>query len=1021
MPENIYEQLDEALGRMLAQPTFESASNVINRVIALLGISANTSNWKLFSDSNGKIASNAGWFHTANGYADRRATYTIAADSEHPIDLKAYWMHKMDKSKLSWAVALTPNFEDYPMDLGDNMGIDFFISDDCASVVVVLSKNFVLRTLELKGHLSNTQKEIFAVWDQQFDFANIGQVHDVLWKSFDFEPVNRQFFKGISTFFSELKQHLSGVGGVFDEREAAFYANRLIGRLIFVWFLDKKGIIAQKQEYFRVGEESSNAYYSQKLSQLYFEVLNTEVKDRSVADLETPYLNGGLFEKRKDDEKISKSEKAFPVDYFQRFYTFLHHYNFTTDESSSDFQQSAIDPEMLGRIFENLLAEQNEATGESARKAKGAFYTPRDVVDYMCKETLLQYLKSCVEIESEHMHYLETLVMTKDHDWRDQQRNYRDRLKSSKAEIIQALDAFTVLDPACGSGAFPMGMMQLLVQTYERIESRFDAKRVKKNVIKNNLFGLDIEPMAIEIARLRAWLSIIVDEDNDSRDIKPLPNLDFKFVTANSLITLEDKQEESLFDRHELAANMLELRQGYFDSGNKRTKAKLRKDFTALTNNGGQLSLNASKREQQLLSYDPFNIDTVAEFFDPVFMFSIESFHAVIGNPPYVSIWKIPESDKGIYADTYTTAKGHYDLYVLFFERALALAGDAGIVSFITSNKWMSQSYGKSLRELFLTKKIIKLLDFSSHQVFESATVDTQITIIQNKDSDGFVDVYYNMDEVKPDMMNLEFNKYATDLFNIHSDKNFKLNLSKLDVEIIDKIHQKSVKLKDILYISKGAELHSTKEKIKKEVYIFKNYSDGLVPYTEGKCINRFVIQKELFLDYTPSKHKAPCFPELFESEKLIVKNVIGRGGIVATYDNKGHYTNDALINAVPYWKLQNLEYTQLSRYKESNLVIRSRKFSLQFILGILNSKLETFYFTKLLANGLHFYPRHLKDMPIPDSENHAITKLVHEIIEAKRFNAEVSTIEIEEKIDEIIMDYYQLTHEHKKYVRGLT
>lgn len=744
--------MDKSLKELSFAPSFANAQKAIGEVISLLGFSGEN-DWKLFTDSNGKIRSNATWFMMADGFADKRATYKIAEEGSNHIDFKAYWVKNLSKSVISWIVALTPNFEDEPFYKSKSIGIDFIIPEKAGRIIVVLSDNYVIRTLELYEGLSLTQQEIFDKWMQPLNFENKEQVHGILWQSFDLEAVNKTFYKGISSFFVELRQHLSDKK-IFSEKHAAFFTNRLIGRVVFCWFLDKKGIINSEMKYFETGDQKSTDYYHTKLETLFFKVLNTPVDDRDVInrieqkslipgtispnlfnanlDLKTPFLNGGLFEPREHD-KFGEADLKFPEDFFDRFFTFLRHYNFTTDESTSSFQQVAIDPEMLGRIFENLLAEQTEETGEQARKAKGAFYTPREIVDYMCRESLREYLKTKIPETDDSDQRISQLLDSKPHEWRDQQRNYRDDLKPYKKEIISALDELKIIDPACGSGAFPMGMMQLLLQCYERLEPRFDSYTTKLDVIKNNIHGVDIEPMAVEISRLRAWLSIIVDEDADSKKIQPLPNLDFKFVCANSLIPLK-KEAGGLFDTIK-GDDLIEIRDRYFNARSKNSKENLRSKYEKLIGRGDTGSMLSSDYEIQLKSYHPFDSENVTQFFDPEFMFGVDGFDIVIGNPPYVQLQKLKgDPIQEVYKKVgYEVYDANGDLYCLFYERGLQLSKlENGLLCFITSNKWMRAGYGEKLRKYLSSKKPLTLVDLGPG-VFASATVDTNILLIKNK------------------------------------------------------------------------------------------------------------------------------------------------------------------------------------------------------------------------------------------------------------------------------------------------
>jgi hypothetical protein len=455
---------------------------------------------------------------------------------------------------------------------------------------------------------------------------------------------------------------------------------------------------------------------------LFFRVLNVPISERDYPDLITPYLNGGLFEEKPLDS-VSTSSNVFPRNFFDDFYGFLKGYNFTTDESTSEFQQVAIDPEMLGRIFENLLAEISDDTGEQARKAKGAFYTPRHVVDFMCRESLKAYLKSRIPPTRDFERRLSQLIDATEREFQDQDHNWRRDLKPYKDDILVALDELRVLDPACGSGAFPMGMLQLLVKVFSRLEPRFDPYRTKLEVLKNTIFGVDIEPMAIEISRLRAWLALVVDEDLDASRVKPLPNLDFKFVCADSLISLDSSSQVPLFDDSELDTKLQKIRLEYFATESSSVKTKLKQKYAQIVGQE-QTLFGESRRTSQLKSFRPFDSEAVAQFFDSEQMFGVPEFDIVISNPPYVS-------NKGRSADAKQALTREFgfadDLYSHFYFRAFGLLANRGVLSFITSKTFWTIQSKLNLRELLLQHQISLLCDSSNP--FESAMVDTCIVV----------------------------------------------------------------------------------------------------------------------------------------------------------------------------------------------------------------------------------------------------------------------------------------------------
>ena len=451
--------------------------------------------------------------------------------------------------------------------------------------------------------------------------------------------------------------------------------------------------------------------------------MNTDVSDRTHPDYLTPYLNGGLFEPKEND--FADEMISFPEDYFKQLFDKFNEFNFTTDESSADFEMIAVDPEMLGQVFENLLASQNEDTGQSARKSSGAFYTPRDIVAFICKESLREYLYDKVGNRSFHQG-IDLLIDYSDAEFLARKSTSGADLwgvnsKNITKVILDALDNYKVLDPACGSGAFPMGMIQLLVKTYERLLKSFDPYELKLSIIENNIFGVDIEPMAIEISRLRAWLSVIIDEP-DKTNIKPLPNLDFKFVCANSLISLAE-DADNIFDDQDLDVKLSDIRQKYFNARVKSSKDNWQRKYYDLTT--GKIQLWESVRSEQLKSFDPFIVKKPASFFDSFFMFGVHKFDAVIGNPPYVGTKKRSAADKKSLEEEFGFAD---DLYNHFFFKGINLLKEGGSLAYITSKTFWTIQSKKNLRDLLLSNTVNYIFDTANP--FESAMVDTAITSV---------------------------------------------------------------------------------------------------------------------------------------------------------------------------------------------------------------------------------------------------------------------------------------------------
>ncbi|MCB5269039.1 MAG: Eco57I restriction-modification methylase domain-containing protein, partial [Candidatus Cloacimonetes bacterium] len=641
-----------------------------------------------------------------------------------------------------------------------------------------------------------------------FDKGRIRDFED-LEDRFSVEVVNKVFYQEIQSMFYRLVGGKLKQGGkdvdyesmlklpdTSDAKTMQEFGVRLIGRLVFCWFLKKK--LSDKGNPIIPSEALSSeaiceSYYHNILEPLFFEVLNTPLENRHQAFRSPlydaiPFLNGGLFDPtlHKDYYIASSPQKPaqpawhlkIPDQWFKDLFAILETYNFTIDENTSIDIDLSVDPEMLGRIFENLLAELNPDTGETARKASGSFYTPRAIVEYMVDEALIQYLKSKTDIDEDALRDLL--------DYNIEETGFD---KAQNLAVLEALDEIKVLDPACGSGAFPIGILQkmlLILQKVDPYSTQWVKSQLKKipirlvrdaleekmmdenwqyqhkmGIIQNAIYGVDIQPIATEISKLRLFLSLIVDEsvieDVENKNIHPLPNLSFKFVCANSLIPLGDKGE-TIVRNQKFLADFDDIRERFFHAHSAQEKELIKKDFAALNQDlmdsliqtpyqqsslfdesPQQVKAKAPKDSYlyKLLTWDPFS-DKASSWFEPKWMFGIkEGFDIVIGNPPYIQLTKDLD-DKRKFADLYKDCKYQSfersgDMYCLFYERGVQLLSHGGVLCYITSNKWMRANYGKSLRKyLAETTQARILIDFGGFKVFDSATVDTNILLTQN-------------------------------------------------------------------------------------------------------------------------------------------------------------------------------------------------------------------------------------------------------------------------------------------------
>lgn len=659
------------------------------------------------------------------------------------------------------------------------------------------------RVLAFRHRLSQTQyHKILPEW-RNISAKSKPEMAQKFWKSLDVKEVNKDFYIHVKEQFDALvgiaKTQTTGV----EENVLKQFAVRLIGRYIFCWFLKEKEIIPEALISSNTIGRYQGSYFQTLLYKLFFQTLNAEVTDSARTDTITelddlykniPYLNGGLFDWH--DKEDFLFEKLDLNVWLVAFVQVLESFDFTVDESSSQYQQIAIDPEMLGRIFENLLASQNPDTEKMAnqRKAFGAFYTPREIVDYMVTESLKAYVEtqllppqperpdqaSVPKVAYEGTLFQDTVAQEPvaiDYQkaGEAERERKRERLKPridklfasdcsenpfDKDETIQlrkTLSEISVLDPACGSGAFPMGVMLRLMELRQIIghghRNNYD---LKEEILSKNIFGVDIMPMAVEIARLRAWLSLVLEAEYKPTDrknnfgIAALPNLDFKFVCANSLIDSGYEDFIAALSKtagYGKAAHLNEkikalehLRDSYFDPrGDKNKKKELQqeflktKDYIKAEFESLRKNWNLEDFLNKVDDWNPFDDSHPSTFFSPAWMFGIRhGFDVVIGNPPYVQMQK----DGGKLAtlfqgSNYKTFERTGDVYALFYELGFNVLKREGVHTFITSSQWLKANYGKSLRKLFLSKNPLRLIALGPG-VFESAVVDTTIMISKN-------------------------------------------------------------------------------------------------------------------------------------------------------------------------------------------------------------------------------------------------------------------------------------------------
>ncbi len=936
---------------------------------------------------------------------------------------------------------------------------------------------------------------------------NYGRIRDIedLKKRFSVEVVNKEFYSLIAELFSRLVGGKRKKGNKIEtyqpelklpsrsieqqEQEYKEFAVRLIGRTVFCWFLKNKksakGIPLIPDEALSIEKVNTTTdFYHSVIEPLFFRILNTPVEQRA-KQYKTPlfdtipFLNGGLFEPQNDDFFTNNKPNyalQVPDDWFKRFITILNTYNFTIDENTSIDIDLSVDPEMLGRIFENLLAEINPETGETARKSTGSYYTPRPIVEYMVNESLKQYLITTTNIEE---HKLDGLL-----DYSIEASGLTD--KEEKA-VIKAFDTIKILDPACGSGAFPMGMLQKMLLVLQKVdheainsiqkildeipdpvkrklvEAKLKAANIsddddlddyarKLSVIQRSIYGVDIQPIATDISKLRFFLSLIVDEviqdSHPNRGIEPLPNLEFKFVCANTLIPLPNEEITGggLFEDRTNIEKLEKIREDFFISFGKE-KETLRNEFKKVQKDMLKHSLKVvgdstapeKSKTHILSSWNPFANETT-NWFDAKWMFGVESgFDIVIGNPPYIQLQK----DNGNLADLYKdknfeTFKRTGDIYILFYEKAFKLLNKKGCLCFITSSQWAKATYGKPLREFFLLKNPLKLI-FLGPGVFEGATVDTNILIAENATNQN---ILKGITIEKPGQIEhlptIEY--YPVSFF--ASEKWILNNPQKQKLKNKIEIKGKSLKEWDLnVYfgIKTGYNEAFIIDKSKRDSIVSKDAKSNEIikPILRGRGIKKYIsVWKDDYIINTHNGVKQLNISKIEINDYKVIKQYLDSFVVklVSRADQGDTYYNLRNCAYIEEFKKEKIIWKRIGsqlRFSysdeeiyclDSTCIATGEK--IKYLTALLNSKLCNYQLNENAPRtgmgDLIISVQALEPLKVyfPDPEfEKMIVQLVTQIIDAKKNDSNADTSYLENQIDLLIYKRYDLTYDEIKII----
>jgi hypothetical protein len=767
--------------------------------------------------------------------------------------------------------------------------------------------------LDILAELSlDTLKEKYAV-------NHFAQLHTAWQKTLDTKTLNDKFYKELSYWYFWAVQKVQFPNPNNDVHNSETSVIRLLTRLMFIWFIKEKGLV--NPDLFNrnkldalIDLAKEGSYYRAIIQNLFFATLNCPIENRAFATdgtfvenkneycvnnlyrytslfkinetdalalfESTPFLNGGLFECL--DTCDNAKHKKIYVDGFSRNlkqaalipnelffadvtsvdlndiydtrgknYTvkglieILNSYKFTVEENTPLDVEIALDPELLGKVFENLLASYNPETGATARKATGSFYTPREIVDYMVTSSLKNYLSDTIEDSK-----LDSLLAY-DH-------NLVELSALDKKKLIDKLDALTIIDPAIGSGAFPMGLLHKITHLLGKIDpenklwkqkllnatpaalrssvektlnnSNLDYAR-KLHLIQSTIYGVDIQPVAVQIAKLRFFISLVIEQNPntdklDNYGITALPNLETKFVCANSLLPLKtyDKSILTLEEINQAAdtANNLftntdmffadipskekeiaDNREQHFYANNREKKKaiidtdkQLRAELSDLLIHNGMPAEQAG----MLAAWNPYDPNQSAGFFDAEFMFGItKGFDIVIGNPPYLRVQGIDKVESEKYKKIYKSATGKYDLYAIFAEKSINLINDSGIVNFIMPHKWINSDFGSGLRSIS-KNKISKFISFKEYQVFNASTYTSLVWFKHKSNVVEYIGLNKDLktnEELSLFLLSISDESY-TKIENKKLDNNAWTFSQNNILSILEKLDKQPLKIKDV-------------------------------------------------------------------------------------------------------------------------------------------------------------------------------------------------------------------------------
>ncbi len=982
-------------------------------------------------------------------------------------------------------------------------------------------------------------------------------------KAFDIETVTKEFFLKYRNLLIRTVDALDSITKRENKVRTDFelknintvdFAKKLLGQIVFLYFLQKKGWFGVKRDQdwgsgskhflrklFDKKHGNYKNFFNNILESLFYEALARERDDNfySRFNCKIPFLNGGLFEPiggydwvhtdiTLPNELFSNKRKTPEGDTGDGILDIFDRFNFTVKEDEPLEKEVAIDPELLGKLYEKFNAirpdnfyEYKEALVSCKRnlekkfnKKFGVYYTPREIVHYMCQQSLINYLatelshlpavgekpdagdviaseakQSQIPVKEDIQMLIkygeqfaenEAVVIEKGKETKTYQYKIPESVRKNAKIIDEKLKDIKVCDPAVGSGAFPVGMMAEIVKTRkvltvylqndshlshsapvsgfsfeshsEFISESRNPYKFKRDCIENSLYGVDIDPGAVEMTKLRLWLSLIVDEE-DIRQIKPLPNLDYKIVCGNSLLGVE----KNLFNLN-LFNDLEKLKPLFFNETNPRKKQEYKKQIEELIS---EITNGHKEFDFEVYFSEVFH-DLPATTQDAT-QVGKGGFDVVIANPPYVRQEEIKDQKESLKRQGYDVYNSTSDLYTYFYERSWKILKPEGFSCFISSNKWMRAKYGEKLRRFFKIKTTLKqIIDFNGYQVFD-ATVDTDILLFQKTKPSGNIVIILN---IQPDFtpstdITNYFNSHKLEMKQSDFDSNCFTLGDETTLNLKKRIEQRGIPLKNwdvkiyrgIITGFNEAFIIDTeiKEKLCKEdpksAEIIKPILRGRDIYRYGyKWAGLWLLKIESRWTNQNRSKKAPevffkeSYPAVYRHLKTF-GNTKGKGKGLYNRDDQGDYWWELRdCNYYPEFEKEKIMYSDIADrllfvYEGQKIYTNNTVYFLntgnKYLLAALNSMVIDFYYRQIssqLGNAaLRAFTIYVEQLPIPkisESEQKPFIEIVDRILSLAQSEdylenpqKQAKVKEYERQIDQLIYKLYGLTKEEIKII----